>query len=40
MEIDRQVVKENLQRLREAYVEVVDDDAEYRRQRWQLEIQV
>jgi hypothetical protein len=34
------MVRENLQRLRKAYVDVVHDDAEYRRQRWQLEIQV
>ena len=34
------MVKENLQRLRKAYVEVVHDDAEYSRQRWQLDIQL
>jgi len=39
MEIDRHMVKENLQRLRKAYVDVVHDDAEYSRQRWQLDIQ-
>jgi len=40
MEIDRHMVKENLQRLRKAYVDVVHDDAEYSRQRWQLDIQL
>ena len=34
------MVKENLQRLRKAYVDVVHDDAEYSRQRWQLDIQL
>jgi len=29
-----------LQRLRKAYVDVVHDDAEYSRQRWQLDIQL
>ena len=40
MEIDRKMVKENLQRLRKAYVDVVHDDAEYSRQKCHLDIQL
>ena len=34
------MVKENLQRLRKAHVDAFHDDAEYSRQRWQLDIQL